>query len=178
MRRFKIRMWSRDRRVFFSQCKPSACVSLAGPDLISQDQTLSPTDTASMHNRNRPFVPNAAGQSPHLSPPFLYALEPQLYTQIFRHSGMQKSTHRKTLTPSPRAQHLLHVALCRETLPCYESGGDCNQASHAVRDTARFYFYQEAIKDNSEISPSVMEMYAALIVLIKRQGACMCVCIH
>lgn len=62
--------------------------------------TLSPTDTASMHNGRRPFMPNAAGQSPYLStgthqaPLFTF----KLYTQTYRHSDAKKA---HTKRPSP-----------------------------------------------------------------------------
>lgn len=64
--------------------KPLACLSLAGPDLISQVQTLSPTDAARMHNREGPLWQMLWGRAHTLflvqtPPPF----KPQLYTQMY-----------------------------------------------------------------------------------------------
>ncbi len=117
-------------------CKPLAHISLAQSDLISQDQALSPTDTASMHNRSRPFVPNAVGQSPYLSPgtdtpPF--AFKPQLYTQIHTDTRGCRKAHTERHSP-PSALNTSFMLLfavspsAPEKLPCYESGGDCKQA--------------------------------------------------
>lgn len=131
-------------------------------------------------------MPNAAGQSPHRSLgtdlPSFFSFKPQLYTHAYRHSGMQKSTHRKTLTspvfiaffmllPPPRSC----LCMSQEVMSKIITG-----LLHQRRNKVLFYW--EPITDNSQISLSLMKMYActqpALIVLIRRKGACTCVRVH
>lgn len=128
-------------------------------------------------------MPNAAGQSPHRSLgtdlPSFFSFKPQLYTHAYRHSGMQKSTHRKTLT-SPVFIAFFMLLPPTQKLPLYESGGDVQDYNRTPAPEVLFYW--EPITDNSQISLSLMKMYActqpALIVLIRRKGACTCVRVH
>lgn len=134
--------------------KALACFSLAGPDFISQDTTLSQrdTDTASMHNRRRSIVPKAVGQSTYLSPGTHQAplLAFMLYTQTYRH-GMQKSPYKKRHSP-PHVQHLLHVAPAIYPLrSCLVMRQGVNVTRHtSCRRHNEVLFYHEAIKGNSE----------------------------
>lgn len=134
--------------------KPLACVSLAGPDLISQDTTLSQrdTDAASMHNRRRSIVPKDVGQSAYLSPGTYQAplLAFMLYTQTYRHE-MQKSPHKKRNSP-PYVLHHLHAALAICSLrSCLVMRQGVNVTRlTSCRGYNEVLFYHEAIKGNSE----------------------------
>lgn len=85
-------MCSREGRFL---CKPLACVSLAGPDLISLVQTLSPTDAASMHNGRGPLCAKCSG--PDLMLLFLSQTpsapsRPQLYTHLHLEKDAERSS--------------------------------------------------------------------------------------
>lgn len=128
---------------------------LPGQNLIS----------ASMHNRSRPFVPNAAGQSPYLSPG---TDPPCLFYPLSSHSCTHKDTqgcrkaHIKTLT-SPvfnTSFMLLFFPHWRCLFMSQEVMSEIAPSLSSWKKHNEVLFYREAITDNSEISLSIMQMYA------------------
>lgn len=132
--------------------KPLACFSLAGPDLISQDTTLShrDTDTAGMHNRRRFIVPKAVGLSLYRSPGTHQAslLAFMLYTQIYRHE-VQRSPHKKKTLTSPCPAPPSRCSYSLRSCLVMRQGVNVTRLTSCRRHN-EVSFYHEAIKGNSE----------------------------
>lgn len=90
--------------------------------------------------------------------------KPQLYTHIYRYSGMQTSVHRKTLTSTVfNTSFMLLVAVVPSRSGLFMSQEVMSEIVTRPTSCKRHkevLFYQEAIKDNRVISVSIFKIYA------------------